>query len=275
MQMQGGGVGYYPKSGSPFVHLDVGRVRAWPRMSRQELARIFPSGRTMHVPADGRPLPGYNQAVAEYKKRGSVKTVEIASAEDDEDTGSSALLPSKLATALVPTPRSVRREIPMLAAAPVPEKPAPETFTNLASLRVPLPAFRPGSEKAAAPVDPIQTASIDPVAIRPEIRPSVPSFGASALASLKPSSMPGSRPEMMPVLPMAKSPDLDGGVSTISDEALIGWALHADGRSLGMSAPQVVRRAILADHSMGFVEEDDEELESEFDVDRFGLDQAG
>jgi uncharacterized protein YcbK (DUF882 family) len=277
MQMQGGGVGYYPKSGSPFVHLDVGRVRAWPRMSRQELARIFPSGRTMHVPADGRPLPGYNQAVAEYKKRGSVKTVEIASAEDDEDTGSSATLPSKLATALVPTPRSVRREIPMLAAAPVPEKPAPETFTNLASLSVPLPAFRPGSEKAAAPIDPVQTASIDPVAIRPEIRPSVPSFGASALASLKPSSMPGARAELMAALPMAKSPDLDGGVSAISDEALIGWALHGNGRELGMSAPRIIRRAILADHSMVYEVVDDEEEtdEAEFDVDRFGSDQAG
>ncbi|MEE8530967.1 MAG: DUF882 domain-containing protein, partial [Hyphomicrobium sp.] len=26
-----GGVGYYPTSGIPFVHVDVGRVRAWPR----------------------------------------------------------------------------------------------------------------------------------------------------------------------------------------------------------------------------------------------------
>ena len=28
MKLQGGGVGYYPTSGSPFVHLDVGNVRA-------------------------------------------------------------------------------------------------------------------------------------------------------------------------------------------------------------------------------------------------------
>lgn len=276
MQMQGGGVGYYPKSGSPFVHLDVGRVRAWPRMSRQELARIFPSGKTMHVPADGRPLPGYNLAMAEYKKRGSVKTVEVAAVEDDEDAGSSAALPSRLATALVPTPRSVRREIPMLAAAPVPEKPAPETFTNLASLSVPLPVLRPGSVKEA-PVDPVQTASIDPVAIRPEIRPAVTSFGASALAALKPSSMPGARAELVAALPMAKSPDLNGGVSDISDEALMGWALHGNGRELGMSAPRIIRRAILADHSMAYEILDDEEEgdEAEFDVDRFGSDQAG
>ena len=37
MQMQIGGVGFYPTSGSPFVHMDVGGVRAWPRMPREEL----------------------------------------------------------------------------------------------------------------------------------------------------------------------------------------------------------------------------------------------
>ena len=37
MKVQGGGVGYYPSSGSPFVHVDTGSVRAWPRMSREQL----------------------------------------------------------------------------------------------------------------------------------------------------------------------------------------------------------------------------------------------
>lgn len=53
---QFGGVGYYPTSAIPFVHLDVGGVRHWPRLPRQELALLFPSGKTKHVPADGRPL---------------------------------------------------------------------------------------------------------------------------------------------------------------------------------------------------------------------------
>lgn len=66
---QAGGVGYYPKSGSPFVHLDTGRVRHWPRMSRSQLARVFPNGKTLHVPSDGKPLKGYNIAKARYDKR--------------------------------------------------------------------------------------------------------------------------------------------------------------------------------------------------------------
>lgn len=112
MQMQVGGVGYYPTSGSPFVHLDAGNVRAWPRMSRQELARIFPNGKTMHLPADGRPLPGYDQAVANYRKRVSSTSIEIAStAGDDEDAGASTTpggdaTNGKLVTALLPTPKS-------------------------------------------------------------------------------------------------------------------------------------------------------------------------
>lgn len=51
-----GGVGYYPTSAIPFVHMDIDRVRAWPRLPRAELALLFPSGRTQHVPADGVPI---------------------------------------------------------------------------------------------------------------------------------------------------------------------------------------------------------------------------
>jgi uncharacterized protein YcbK (DUF882 family) len=51
-----GGVGYYPTSAIPFVHVDTDRVRAWPRLPRAELALLFPSGRTQHLPADGEPL---------------------------------------------------------------------------------------------------------------------------------------------------------------------------------------------------------------------------
>ncbi len=78
MKMQVGGVGFYPRSGSPFVHMDVGNVRAWPRMSRSDLVRLFPDGRTLHIPADGKPLPGYQQAMADYKRRVGSNHIEIA-----------------------------------------------------------------------------------------------------------------------------------------------------------------------------------------------------
>jgi len=68
MRLQGGGVGYYPTSGSPFVHLDVGNVRAWPRMTREQLVKLFPDGRTVHLPPDGTPLPGYQLALADLER---------------------------------------------------------------------------------------------------------------------------------------------------------------------------------------------------------------
>ena len=68
MRLQGGGVGFYPTSGSPFVHLDIGNVRAWPRMTREQLVKLFPDGRTVHLPTDGTPLPGYELALADVER---------------------------------------------------------------------------------------------------------------------------------------------------------------------------------------------------------------
>lgn len=108
MRYQIGGVGYYPTSGSPFVHLDVGSVRHWPRMNRRELLAVFPNGNTIHVPSDGKPLPGYEQALAAYESRkangGSIQMASAkpkskslfgmlfggGGADEEEDTGESS-----------------------------------------------------------------------------------------------------------------------------------------------------------------------------------------
>ena len=68
LRLQRGGVGFYPGS---FVHMDVGSVRHWPRMTHDQLARVFPNGRTVHIPSDGQPLPGYALALADIEKRGA------------------------------------------------------------------------------------------------------------------------------------------------------------------------------------------------------------
>ncbi|MFC5421307.1 DUF882 domain-containing protein [Bosea eneae] len=64
MRMQRGGVGFYPGAHTPFVHLDAGSVRSWPRMTRDQLVRLFPDEQTVHLPADGKPLSGYEVAKA-------------------------------------------------------------------------------------------------------------------------------------------------------------------------------------------------------------------
>jgi uncharacterized protein YcbK (DUF882 family) len=70
LKLQDGGVGFYPTSGSPFVHMDTASIRHWPGIPRQQLVKIFPDGRTVHIPADGRPLRNYALALADVERRG-------------------------------------------------------------------------------------------------------------------------------------------------------------------------------------------------------------
>ncbi|MDY8108606.1 DUF882 domain-containing protein [Fulvimarina sp. 2208YS6-2-32] len=91
LKMQVGGVGYYPKSGSPFVHFDTGNARHWPRMNRRQLMAVFPNGGTVHVPSDGKPLPGYQQALASYKARRSSSDLQIANASSSSGGGKTLL----------------------------------------------------------------------------------------------------------------------------------------------------------------------------------------
>ncbi|MEQ8823284.1 MAG: DUF882 domain-containing protein [Filomicrobium sp.] len=72
-----GGVGYYPTSAIPFVHIDTGRTRHWPRMPRYELALLFPNGKSRHVPSDGRRI---NKAdVKKARAKHKTLAVQIAS----------------------------------------------------------------------------------------------------------------------------------------------------------------------------------------------------
>jgi uncharacterized protein YcbK (DUF882 family) len=70
LRLQNGGVGYYPRANNPWVHLDTGGVRHWPKVSREHLVRLFPDERTVHIPRDGRPLAGFETARAIIEARG-------------------------------------------------------------------------------------------------------------------------------------------------------------------------------------------------------------
>ncbi len=87
MRLQRGGVGYYPNSYSQFVHLDAGSVRSWPRMSRDQLTSLFPDGKTVHIPRDGKPLPGYDFAKAEILAAGGRVAGEMVADASDEAPG--------------------------------------------------------------------------------------------------------------------------------------------------------------------------------------------
>ncbi len=92
VQMQNGGIGWYPSANSPFVHVDVGSVRAWPRLTRTQLVGLFPDGKTAHIPADGKPLPGYQQALAELQREKGASSVAVASAAPSSSGSGKGLL---------------------------------------------------------------------------------------------------------------------------------------------------------------------------------------
>ncbi|TCA20901.1 DUF882 domain-containing protein [Rhizobium leguminosarum bv. viciae] len=250
MQMQVGGVGYYPTSGSPFVHLDVGNVRAWPRMSRQELARIFPNGQTMHLPADGRSLPGYNQAIANYKKRVGPTSIQIAgTAGDDEDAGASTkpsgdTTDNKLVTALLPTPRSRALNALALQTGAV-ERDDKGSAGDVSSLPIPIPAMRSAAlEHDAGADDKLETASIGPIDVLPDRpAPALPAYARfEPLIVAHQASKQGA--DMIASLPMTASWEEDAFFESTSDAALMKWALHSPGEVMGLNAPRISPRTI-------------------------------
>jgi uncharacterized protein YcbK (DUF882 family) len=182
MKFQVGGVGYYPTSGSPFIHLDVGGVRAWPRMNRNELVRLFPDGKTMHLPADGKPLPGYQVAVADYKRRVGASAIEVAGGgakgsgdkDDskrkgnlfamlfggggDEDEEPDAIASGKMEVADEQPAASAK--VTEVAAAPSP-LPGVENAVEQASVAAPVPGVRPAFKEMPAD-DGVEVALVAP-----------------------------------------------------------------------------------------------------------------
>ncbi|MGC4408647.1 DUF882 domain-containing protein [Rhizobium rosettiformans] len=161
VKMQAGGVGFYPNSGSPFVHMDVAGVRAWPRMNRQDLVRLFPDGKTVHIPSDGKPLPGYQQALAEYKRRvASGNTVMIAEEKTrgrprnflamlfgggDEDEVEDVPQPAARPATAQPAPAAPRQEPVVTASEPVM---VANTLPGVDAADAPVPQARPSLRPA-------------------------------------------------------------------------------------------------------------------------------
>ena len=184
LQAQVGGVGYYPTSGSPFVHMDVGNVRHWPRMSRKELMAVFPDGKTIHVPTDGKPLGGYQVALAAYNARKGKGTSAISGtfaagsdsvskpktllaalfgggADEEEDTGASEEV---AIAAAAPKPKSTAKAVP-LEPEPLPGVPSQTIVAALPKREgaEAIEAPRPDAEVGAAQTAPDALAFAVPV----------------------------------------------------------------------------------------------------------------
>ncbi|MDH2385173.1 DUF882 domain-containing protein [Bradyrhizobium sp. CER78] len=159
LRLQRGGVGFYPTSGSPFVHLDTGGIRHWPRMTREQLVKVFPDGRTVHVPTDGTPLKGYELAKADIERRGNGDDAAVISkptlfaklfgagkSGDDEDEGAASVNDKPAANSVVAA------AAPAKSADPIPLPRAKPQFAAAIQLAaadaqlVPTPKARPAMQ---------------------------------------------------------------------------------------------------------------------------------
>ncbi len=130
-----GGVGYYPTSGVPFVHVDTGRVRMWPRLPRLELASLFPDGHTKYLPQDGKPIAprDYQLALAKglverNRMMAAVMPVakpepEVAEADAPDDAETEAAAPPPILASYAPeAPAAPPPVVASAEPAPLPAK---------------------------------------------------------------------------------------------------------------------------------------------------------
>lgn len=179
MRKQVGGVGYYPTSGSPFVHLDTGSVRAWPRMTRAQLQDLFPDGRTMHLPNDGKPLSqeGYQIAMAEWKRCHAYPCNGSSSGTQVANSGSSG---RTLMDVLFGGNNNQQQAPAVAAASPAPQVQTAALAPRQGSAIAPvMPAPRPADLGGAAAVAAIAAAPVEP---------SLP-FGTTGSAPLTPEEL--------------------------------------------------------------------------------------
>jgi uncharacterized protein YcbK (DUF882 family) len=143
---QRGGVGYYPTSGAPFVHMDTGSVRHWPRMPEEQLATVMAKGPLRYGSST-------QVAQAESPQRSSNPIALLAKLfgggkdeEEDAETAAASTPAPKVAAARVTT---------RPAAKPAkPETNKPETYQVAAAGSTPVAKPAEGFDLASATSQP-------------------------------------------------------------------------------------------------------------------------
>ncbi len=204
LRLQRGGVGFYPGSGSPFVHLDTGSVRHWPHMSNEQLARVLRDGKTVHRVADGKP-----ETPAEKPKRGLLAKLfgfgaeqEASEAAEHNASGRPAASTQHAVeakpvrvTSAVPVPSARPQRPAQFADAKANASAESQRFVWLPGPQG-QPAPRPPQEIVVADADPEPTASIETGAARND---RVPTDLALAYAAAAPAANPEPPPRAQPM----------------------------------------------------------------------------
>jgi len=202
MKHQVGGVGYYPTSGSPFVHLDTGSVRAWPRMTTAQLKKVFPDGKTLHISADGKVLSaaGRKYAEAEWNKCRQVPCSGMLQSELDFAVAANDA-PSAPDVPPVPATRgTVVAEVTAQIEA-LDDGPSQRSVSTI-SVAAPVPAQRPLRDDAAA-VAVADAQAVPTGTIVAGVEPPIPAVKSQQLLLATGPSVPMPQPEEAPAFALA------------------------------------------------------------------------
>jgi len=214
LYLQKGGVGFYPTSGSPFVHLDTGSVRHWPSIAAAEMPRWMAEGHSLHAAAEAADTGANRQPVVAKVSGGRTATVRTAAARPEPP-----------------------RQAPVVNVAVEVERPG----------SAPTPVAKPKAQTAPAPFE-LASAESRPVELRPPqaagvaSKPAVPSAndmisqrldywrglqGADAAAEAPPSPPPPARQPAPPRRIASALPEPEATASVTP------WPLpdRGDGRS--------------------------------------------
>ena len=128
LRLQRGGVGFYPSSGAPFIHMDVGSVRHWPRVPEAQLARIMSKGPLTRVAS--------NSPAAQKQQKARPAVVASRNTRDEDEDAEVVTRPAQRSRVTA----SVAPQQP----------PSHETIAAIVAA-VPMPKSRPGAVAEPAP----------------------------------------------------------------------------------------------------------------------------
>src|SRR5262249_36059792 len=166
LRAQRGGVGFYPTSGAPFVHMDTGSVRHWPRMPEAQLASVMAKGQL------------HSQPVFDTTQRSRMPGLLARLFGGRDEANETPAAPAKGATtalkpARAPNARGARR--PAIAAAPE------RARKKLAFVPSPPPNPAKSMEQPAAAAKPVPAYQLASAASEPAFTPATYEIASGAI----------------------------------------------------------------------------------------------
>jgi uncharacterized protein YcbK (DUF882 family) len=173
LRSQRGGVGFYPTSGAPFVHMDTGNVRHWPRMPEPQLASVLAKGQLNSQSASD---------TTQRSRMPGLLAKLFGGGRDQAEDAAAAAAPAKA----VATPRKPAEKPPALAA-------AAESRSEKVAF-VPVPPAKPAKpiEQVAFAANPAQAGQIAASASEPipiSARYELASAASRSVGALQPASL--------------------------------------------------------------------------------------